>query len=78
MLELITCQMVHTAMWPKDYTEGQWKDDRVAVIGSGASSIQTVPGMQPKAKHIDAFIRVRCFIQGTFLSSTHVKSRQDC
>jgi hydroxyversicolorone monooxygenase len=27
------------------------------VIGSGASSIQTVPNMQPHAKHLDVFVR---------------------
>lgn len=50
-------QMVHTARWPKDYQSDQWKNDRVAVIGSGASSIQTVPNMQPYAKHLDVFVR---------------------
>lgn len=50
--------MIHTANWPKDYKEEQWKNDRVAVIGSGASSIQTVPTMQPHTKHIDVFVRV--------------------
>ena len=50
-------KVVHTAQWPKDYQKEQWKDDRVAVIGSGASSIQTVPTMQPHTKHIDVFVR---------------------
>lgn len=49
--------MLHTARWPEDYQELEWANDRVAVIGSGASSIQTVPGMQPHAKHIDVFVR---------------------
>ena len=50
-------QIVHTARWPKDYQAEQWKNDKVAVIGSGASSIQTVPTMQPHAKHLDVFVR---------------------
>ncbi|PSN74052.1 FAD/NAD(P)-binding domain-containing protein [Corynespora cassiicola Philippines] len=50
-------RVVHTARWPEEYQKEQWKDDRVAVIGSGASSIQTVPNMQPHTKHIDVFIR---------------------
>lgn len=50
-------KVVHTAYWDKDYQKEQWKDDRVAVIGSGASSIQTVPTMQPHAKHLDIFVR---------------------
>nr|POE51572.1 putative sterigmatocystin biosynthesis monooxygenase stcw [Quercus suber] len=48
---------MHTARWDDSYQEDQWKEDRVAVIGSGASSIQTVPKMQPHAKHIDVFVR---------------------
>ncbi|KAK7181161.1 hypothetical protein DPSP01_010617 [Paraphaeosphaeria sporulosa] len=50
-------RVVHTAYWPEDYQEEQWKDDRVAIIGSGASSIQTVPKMQPHVKHMDIFVR---------------------
>lgn len=50
-------RVVHTARWPKNYQKEQWQHDRVAVIGSGASSIQTVPTMQPHVKHIDVFVR---------------------
>ncbi|KAF2641018.1 FAD/NAD(P)-binding domain-containing protein [Massarina eburnea CBS 473.64] len=50
-------KIVHTALWPEDYQKEQWKGDRVAVIGSGASSIQTVPNMQPHVKHLDVFVR---------------------
>ncbi|CAN9091603.1 unnamed protein product [Alternaria alternata] len=50
-------RIVHTATWPKDYQSEEWKNDRVAVIGSGASSIQTVPNMQPHVKHMDIFVR---------------------
>lgn len=48
---------MHTAVWPSDYQKEQWGNDRVAVIGSGASSIQTVPTMQPHTKHLDVFVR---------------------
>ncbi|KAF2472585.1 FAD/NAD(P)-binding domain-containing protein [Lindgomyces ingoldianus] len=50
-------RVIHTAYWPEEYQKEQWKNDRVAVIGSGASSIQTVPTMQPHVKHIDVFVR---------------------
>ncbi|CAO2658339.1 Nn.00g060620.m01.CDS01 [Neocucurbitaria sp. VM-36] len=50
-------RIAHTATWPKDYQKEQWANDRVAVIGSGASSIQTVPKMQPHVKHLDVFVR---------------------
>lgn len=50
-------KVMHTARWPSEYQKEEWKNDNVAVIGSGASSIQTVPAMQPHAKHIDIFVR---------------------
>ena len=50
-------KVVHTARWPKDYQKEDWAKDKVAVIGSGASSIQTVPNMQPHVKHMDVFVR---------------------
>lgn len=39
-------RVIHTAGWPDDYQEQHWKGQNVAVIGSGASSIQVVPKMQ--------------------------------
>ena len=50
-------RVVHTAGWPSDYQEEKWKGQRVAVIGSGASSVQTVPTMQPHVSHLDVFVR---------------------
>jgi cation diffusion facilitator CzcD-associated flavoprotein CzcO len=39
-------RLLHTAGWPDNYGVEEWKGDSVVVIGSGASSIQTVPTMQ--------------------------------
>lgn len=50
-------RLIHTARWPDDYTSEQWRNERVAVLGSGASAIQVVPTMQSDVKHMDAFIR---------------------
>lgn len=50
-------RVVHTASWPENYKPEQWKDERVAVIGSGASSVQAVAGMQPHTGHLDIFVR---------------------
>lgn len=50
-------KLFHTARWPEDYSAEQWKDERVAVLGSGASAIQVVPTMQPHVKHLDLYIR---------------------
>ena len=53
-------QVVHTAGWPDNYGEDKWKGQRVAVIGSGASSIQTVPTMQVL---VSTFPHHLCFSQ---------------
>ncbi|KAJ6072493.1 hypothetical protein N7467_010578 [Penicillium canescens] len=50
-------KLFHTGAWPEGYTKEQWKDENVAVIDSGAPSIQTVPGIQPYVKHMDLFVR---------------------
>ncbi len=50
-------KLIHTARWPDEYQQHAWKDETVAVIGSGASSVQTVPNMQPHVKHLSVFIR---------------------
>ncbi|KAL2867523.1 flavin-containing monooxygenase [Aspergillus lucknowensis] len=50
-------RVIHTADWPEDYTAEQWKDKRIAVIGSGASSVQAVAGLQPHTRHLDVFVR---------------------
>lgn len=50
-------QVIHTADWDRDYQQEQWRGQKVAVIGSGASSVQTVPTMQPHVEHMDIFVR---------------------
>jgi hydroxyversicolorone monooxygenase len=50
-------KLVHTARWPDEYQAEAWKSEKVAIIGSGASSIQTVPNMQPYVKHMSIFMR---------------------
>ena len=50
-------KLVHTARWPDNYGPKEWENDRVVIIGSGASSVQTVPTMQPHTKKMDIFIR---------------------
>ena len=47
-LENFKGKIIHTARWPEEYRQDNWRQDRVAVIGSGASSVQTVPTMQVK------------------------------
>ncbi|KAK7885642.1 hypothetical protein LTR67_009993 [Exophiala xenobiotica] len=56
-IEKFKGRVLHTAGWDPNYGKEEWKNDRVAVIGSGASAVQVVPGMQPYAKKIDFFVR---------------------
>ena len=56
-LEKFKGRVLHTAGWDPEYGQEQWKDDRIAVIGAGASAIQIVPGLQPYAKKIDLMVR---------------------
>ncbi|KAH7068027.1 flavin-binding monooxygenase-like protein [Paraphoma chrysanthemicola] len=55
--ELFKGRVIHSANWPKDFQAEQWKDQRIAVVGSGASSIQVVPALQPYVMHLDVFVR---------------------
>ncbi|KAH8901434.1 monooxygenase [Thozetella sp. PMI_491] len=50
-------RLIHTARWPEEYTEEKWKGQRIAVIGSGATSMQIVPTMQPEARQLEVFVR---------------------
>ncbi|KAH8587358.1 hypothetical protein B0O99DRAFT_656438 [Bisporella sp. PMI_857] len=56
-LETFKGRVLHTANWPQDYTQEKWKDERVLVIGSGASSLQVVSNIQPYVKSMDVFVR---------------------
>jgi cation diffusion facilitator CzcD-associated flavoprotein CzcO len=56
-IEKFKGKVVHTARWPEEYQSEEWAKERIAVIGSGASSIQTVPNMQPHVKSMEIFIR---------------------
>jgi cation diffusion facilitator CzcD-associated flavoprotein CzcO len=44
-IETFKGKIVHTAEWPDNYGPEQWKGSCVAVIGGGASSVQTTPGL---------------------------------
>lgn len=50
------------------------KDKRTAVIGSGSSAIQIVPGIQADVKHIDHYVRGKTWIATTF-AAEKVKER---
>lgn len=56
-LDLFQGKLIHSSAWPDDYQKEQWKNERVAVIGAGASSLQIVSSMQPWVKSIELFVR---------------------
>ncbi|KAF4335970.1 sterigmatocystin biosynthesis monooxygenase stcW [Fusarium beomiforme] len=58
-LETFKGRVIHTADRPQweEYTQDHWANEEVAVIGSGASAYQVVPGMQPYAKKVHSFLR---------------------
>lgn len=53
-LETFKGEMFHSAKWNHDY---DLTGKRIAVIGTGASAIQFVPQIQPKAKELFVFQR---------------------
>ena len=72
-------KLLHSAKWDEayDYSVGLpsseemtlltlRKNKRMAVIGSGSSAIQIVPGIQPSVNHIDHYVRGKTWIATTF------------
>lgn len=58
-LDTFTGPTLHTAAWDSSvHFEGK----TVAIIGSGASSIQVLPQLQAKCKHINVYIRTPSWI----------------
>ena len=52
-------KLFHSARWDKNF---DLKDKKVAVIGTGASSIQIVPAIAPVVKQLDVFQRTPAWI----------------
>src|SRR5258708_35833553 len=48
-MEKFRGRIVHPQKWPEDL---EYKDQRVVVIGSGATSVTLVPAMAEAAKHV--------------------------
>lgn len=51
--------LLHSAAYDRSFDA---KDKNIAVIGSGSSSIQIVPTLQPEAKHLTAHLRSNTWI----------------
>ncbi|MFD6108358.1 flavin-containing monooxygenase, partial [Nocardia salmonicida] len=59
----------HTARWDYDYTGGDMRggldklaDKRVAIIGTGASGVQSIPHLARSAQHLTVFQRTPSYI----------------
>ncbi|KAK1964902.1 FAD/NAD(P)-binding domain-containing protein [Colletotrichum sublineola] len=71
-------KVMHTAAWPGDYSAAYpWEPDRVAVIGSGASSVQVVPAMQPYVRKMHVFVRTEAFRKNPAALVAHAKEIED-
>ncbi|KAF2706191.1 FAD/NAD(P)-binding domain-containing protein [Pleomassaria siparia CBS 279.74] len=58
--------LAHSANWPQDL---DWAGKRVAVIGTGSSSIQMVPKIAETAEHVTVFMRNCTYITPQFGSN---------
>ncbi|KAH7362827.1 putative FAD-containing monooxygenase [Plectosphaerella cucumerina] len=58
--------VIHTANWDEGT---DLCDKRVAIIGAGASAIQTLPAIRAQVKNVDVYIRTPSWIMGQVLES---------
>lgn len=75
-LDTFKGKVIHTADWDQDYTAEKWKGKNVLVVGSGASSLQVVPNMQPHVNHMDIFVRTVRPLLVQVTSSVGLKKRR--
>lgn len=62
--------LAHSANWPQDL---KWEGKRVAVIGTGSSSIQMVPRLAETASKVTVFMRNNTYIAPPFGSNVSNK-----
>lgn len=55
--------MMHSAKWDHSV---DFKDKSIGVIGTGSTSVQIVPQLQPEVKHMDVFMRSSTWISPPF------------
>ena len=58
-LENFSGKCMHTAAWDHHYS---LKDKKVAVIGTGATSVQLLPEIAPQVKHLDVYQRTAIWV----------------
>lgn len=55
--------VLHTAEWPVGFDwQSTFKDERVAVIGTGSSGLQTIGAIAPYCKHLDIYARSKFWV----------------
>jgi cation diffusion facilitator CzcD-associated flavoprotein CzcO len=52
-------EIFHTARWNQDY---DYKNKRVAVIGTGCSAVQVIPSIQPHVAHLEVYQRTAAWV----------------
>lgn len=65
-------KLIHSASWDNSI---DWKDKRVAVIGTGSSAIQIVPQIQKTAEHMTCFMRSVTWISPAVGADTLAEER---
>lgn len=68
--------VIHPAKWPAKFQAEQWTGKRLAVIGSGSTSIQIVPELQKHAKQVDVFVRTGVWFGNIGSNTGHNKVPQ--
>jgi cation diffusion facilitator CzcD-associated flavoprotein CzcO len=58
-LDTFSGKLFHSARWEHDH---DLDNERVAVIGTGASAAQFIPHVQPVAQHLTVFQRTPCWV----------------
>jgi cation diffusion facilitator CzcD-associated flavoprotein CzcO len=58
-LEAFAGKVFHSAQWDHDH---DLRGERVAVLGTGASSAQFIPQIQPQVEHLDVYQRTPCWV----------------
>src|SRR3546814_10417189 len=77
-------KVFHTARWDYDYTGGSWQqpeldrlaDQRVAIVGTGASAVQAIPYLGRYAKQLHVLQRTPSSVDVRPRSEEHTSELQ--
>ncbi|KAK0440003.1 uncharacterized protein EV420DRAFT_1733274 [Desarmillaria tabescens] len=70
-------RIFHTAEWPVDLDwQSAFKDERVAVIGIGSSSLQTIGAIAPHCKNLDIYGRSKFWVVPTLFTLNSLQGHE--